>query len=62
MTTKLTKAQNSRLDKFETMSGKIRYLKSLDWKTGPIAKKLGIRYQWARNVLNTPVKTPKETI
>ncbi len=62
MTKKLTKAQMTRLNKFETMSGRIRYLSSLGIERGPIAKQLKIRYQWVRNVLITAVKSPKETI
>ena len=37
-------------------SEKIRYLHSLGYKTGEIAKLLDIRYQHARNVIITPVK------
>lgn len=44
------------LSKLTTMSAKIRYLHALGWKTGPISKKLNIRYQWARNVIITPLK------
>jgi len=62
MEQKLTKAQTTKLATFETMSGRIRYLHSLGLERGPIAKQLGIRYQWVRNVLLTEVKTPKEKI
>lgn len=44
------------LSKLTTTSAKIRYLNSLQWKRGPIAKKLDIRYQHVRNVLITPIK------
>lgn len=42
-----------------TMSSKIRYLDSTGMPRGAIAKTLGIRYQWVRNVLITPVKKAK---
>lgn len=40
----------------ETTSAKIRYLASEGFKTADIARTLNIRYQWARNVLITPLK------
>ena len=43
--------------KLETKSAKIRALAKLGWKTGDIARSLGIRYQFAYNVLHAPVKT-----
>ncbi len=46
----LTKAQEKELQAFTTTSGKIRYLTNLEWKTGEVAVKLGIIYQWAYNV------------
>jgi hypothetical protein len=42
--------------KLETKSAKIRALAKLGWKTGVIARSLGIRYQFAYNVLHAPVK------
>lgn len=57
----LTKAQASKLDSFETTSAKIRFLNSLDWTRGAIAKHLGIRYQHVRNVLITPVTKARES-
>lgn len=39
----------------DTVSAKIRYLDSLGWKRGQIAKHLGKRYQHVRNVLITPL-------
>jgi hypothetical protein len=39
-----------------TKSSQIRYLDSCGLKRGEIAKVLGIRYQWVRNVLITPLK------
>ena len=44
---------------FQTTSGKIRFLNSQGMSRGAIAKTLNIRYQHVRNVLITPVKTPK---
>lgn len=58
--TDLNKAEQSKLDKFGTKSGKIRYLTVLGWTRGQIAKYLNIRYQHVRNVLITPVTTPRE--
>lgn len=56
---KLSKAQKTKLGKLPTTSARIRYLDSLGWSRGAIAKELGKRYQHVRNVLITPVKTPK---
>jgi hypothetical protein len=47
---------DTKLASIETVSGKIRYLASLGWKRGAIAKKLEKRYQHVRNVLTAPVK------
>lgn len=44
---------------FNTTAGKIRYLNSEGFSRGEISKILGIRYQWVRNVLITPVKKVK---
>jgi len=44
------------LDKLTTKSSKIRYLTTLEWKRGDIAKKLGVRYQHVRNVQLQPLK------
>lgn len=60
-TNKLTKTQSQKLESFNTTSGKIRYLLSLGWKRGNIARKLKKRYQHVRNVELTPVKNPKES-
>ena len=57
---KLTKAQATKLDSFQTTSAKIRFLHSLGNERGAIAKKLNIRYQHVRNVLITPIKKPRE--
>lgn len=45
-----------------TMSSKIRFLDSKGLSRGQIAKTLGIRYQWVRNVLVTPIKKAKVEI
>jgi hypothetical protein len=42
-----------------TTSAKIRALKAAGMSTGTIAKALNKRYQHVRNVLITPVKTPR---
>lgn len=59
---------NEELKNFKTMSAKIRFLNSKNLTPGKISKVLTesegklVRYQWVRNVLNTPVTTPKEVI
>jgi hypothetical protein len=42
--------------KLETKSARIRALAKRGWKTGDIGRSLGIRYQFAYNVLHAPVK------
>ena len=42
-----------------TKSARIRFLFEQGMSRGAIAKVLGIRYQHVRNVLITPVKTPR---
>lgn len=59
---KTIKVQEEKLNSFSTVSGKIRYLASLGMSRGDIARKLGIRYQWVRNVLIQEVKNPKEKV
>lgn len=46
----------------KTTAQKIRFLASTQEKEdrGAIAKHLGIRYQWVRNVLITPIKSTAE--
>lgn len=46
------------LETLPTTAAKVRYLASIygDKERGRIAKILGIRYQWVRNVLITPLK------
>ena len=55
----LNKAQTTKLNNCSTTSAKIRYLASIGFERGPIAKQLNIRYQHVRNVLITPVKNPR---
>ena len=56
---KLNKTQQSKFESLPTKSAKIRYLDSLDYTRGQIAKAMNIRYQHVRNVLITPVKNPR---
>lgn len=58
----LSSSQKSKIDSFSTKSAKIRFLHSEGWSRGEISKFLEIRYQHVRNVLITPVVTPKESI
>lgn len=44
------------LEAIPTTSGKIRYLAGQKMSRGDISRVLGIRYQWVRNVLITPLK------
>ena len=58
---KLTKAQNTKLNNFETTSAKIRFLHNLKYTRSEIKNTLNIRYQHVRNVLITPITKPKES-
>lgn len=53
---KLTTKVADHLSTLDTTSAKIRYLKAEGLPTADIARALNIRYQWVRNVLNTPLK------
>jgi hypothetical protein len=55
----LSPDQNKNLSSIATVSGKIRYLASINLTRMEISKVLNVRYQWVRNVLITPVKNPK---
>jgi len=44
------------LAEHKTKSGVIRFLASKEYSRGQIAKFMGIKYQFVRNVLITPVK------
>lgn len=49
---------NKLLEEHKTKSGIIRFLSAEGHERGPIAKFMGIKYQFVRNVLITPVKKP----
>ncbi len=51
-----TKVQ-AELDTLQTTASKIRFLDANKVSRGDIARILDIRYQWVRNVLNTPLKS-----
>ena len=55
----LNQDQMNHVGSIATTSGKIRYLNNEGFTRYQISKVLNIRYQWVRNVLVTPVKTPK---
>jgi DNA-binding NarL/FixJ family response regulator len=52
----LNKEQTAKLESMTQTSSKIRYLASEGLSRGDISRALGIRYQWVRNVLITPLK------
>lgn len=58
-TNPLNKNQVKLLSGMKHMSTKIRYLLSIGWERGRIAKELGIIYQWVYNVEHQKVKNPK---
>lgn len=47
---------SEKLESLTTTSSKIRFLDSLGYTRGDISRILGVRYQWVRNVLITPIK------
>ena len=53
---KLSKDLQAELDAMTQTSTKIRFLSSKGFSRGDISRALGIRYQWVRNVLITPLK------
>lgn len=53
---KLNKSQNEALEALDTTAAKIRYLTAEGHERGDIARILGIRYQWVRNVQLQPIK------
>lgn len=59
---KLSKAQESTFAKMTTKSGKIRYLISQEWTRREIADKVGVIYQFVRNVELSVVKNPVDKI
>ena len=56
----LTKDQTTSFTACTTTSSRIRYLSSIGWTRSAIALKLKKRYQHVRNVLITPVTTPRQ--
>jgi hypothetical protein len=40
----------------ESTAARVRTLSAAGWEKADIARALKIRYQWVRNVLNTPLK------
>ncbi len=58
----VSKAIQTTLDGFQFHSTKIRYLFSLGWAQGDIARKLGKRPQHVSNVLGQKVTNPLETL
>ena len=57
---KVTAPVKKALAKLPTTSARIRYLNAKGWSRSDIAEALGKRYQHVRNVLITPVNTPKK--
>ena len=55
---KLNKSQGSVLARMTTKSGRIRYLLSLGWTRRQVADKVGVIYQFVRNVEMSTVKDP----
>lgn len=53
---KLSKDLQAELDAMTQTSTKIRFLAGKGFSRGDISRALGIRYQWVRNVLITPLK------
>ncbi len=60
-TKKLSSAQVKKVEGFQKMSTRIRYLNSLNYSRSEISRVLDIKYQWVRNVLESKVKNPAET-
>jgi hypothetical protein len=52
----VTKQIQSELDAMTQTASKIRHLHANGFSRGDISRVLGIRYQWVRNVLITPLK------
>ncbi len=55
---KLNKSQASALARTTTKSASIRYLLALGWTRRQVADKVGVIYQFVRNVEMTKVKNP----
>jgi hypothetical protein len=52
----VSKTQSAHLETLTQTASKIRYLAGEGMSRGDISRVLGIRYQWVRNVLITPLK------
>jgi hypothetical protein len=52
----LDKDIQAKLDALTSTASKVRFLDSTGMPRGDISRVLGIRYQWVRNVLITPLK------
>ena len=52
----LSKEIRTELESITQTASKIRFLNSKGLSRGDISRVLGIRYQWVRNVLITPLK------
>jgi phosphopantetheinyl transferase len=52
----VSKSQAETLSGMTQTASKIRFLASEGMSRGDISRVLGIRYQWVRNVLITPLK------
>ena len=50
------------MPEFQTTSAKIRWLASQGWSVGDISRALGIGYQHAYNVIDSPMKQPREVV
>lgn len=59
---KLSKAQETTYDKLTTKSGRIRYLTSMGWSRSQIKDKVGVIYQFVRNVQLMKVKSPVDKV
>ncbi len=55
---KLSKAQLAAFGRCTTKSASIRYLLALGWTRRQVADKVGVIYQFVRNVEMTKVKNP----
>lgn len=53
---KLDATLQAKLDSCTSTAAKVRLLNSTGMSRGDISRALGIRYQWVRNVLITPLK------
>jgi hypothetical protein len=52
----VSKSVQDQLDSCTSVAARVRFLSSQGMSRGDISRVLGIRYQWVRNVLITPLK------